>query len=98
MFRDLTKVQINNARNVTLAIRITDQHVHNFILPIEVFANLMSKKTKNWRGKIHQKTWQVEVLSNKVKFFDESYEYIYRFSLEEWDTIRKQFTKALLEK
>jgi len=55
----------------------------------------LSKKTKNWKGTIQSKTWQVQVLSDKVKLFDENYEFIYRFSLKEWDAIRQQFVKAL---
>jgi len=95
MFKELTKVQINSERNVTLAIRITDQHVHNFIISLEHFTYIMSAKYKSWSGPIHQKHWQVQKLKDRVKFFDTNYEYIYRFSLEEWETIRKQFTAAL---
>lgn len=95
MFKDLTKVQINSERHATLAIKITDHHVHNFIIPVEKFTQILSKKTKNWKGTIQRKTWQVQVLSDKVKLFDENYEFIYRFSLDEWESIRQQFVKAL---
>jgi len=55
----------------------------------------MSAKYKKWTGPIHQKHWQVQKLKDRVKFFDTNYEYIYRFSLEEWETIREQFAAAL---
>ena len=55
----------------------------------------MAKDVQNWRGPIHGKYWQLQKLSDRVKIFDESYEYIYRFSLDEWTYIRNQFIKCL---
>ena len=95
MFTDLTKVQINSERNVTLAIRITENHVHNLIFEIETFAHIMNKDVQNWYGLIHGRYWKLQKLSDRVKLFDERYEYIYRFSIEEWKFIKKQFIKCL---
>ena len=55
----------------------------------------MSGKYKTWSGPIHHKHWQVQKLKDRVKIFDTNYEYIYRFSLEEWENIREQFAAAL---
>ena len=95
MFKDLTKVQINNERNVTLAIKITENHVHNFIFKMEAFVHIMSKDFENWYGPIHGKYWRLQKLSDRVKLFDEAYEYHYRFSLTEWNNIKEQFVKCL---
>ena len=95
MFKDLTKIQINSEGNVTLAIKIAENHVHNLILKIETFALILSKDTDSWNGLIHHKYWTLQKLSDRVKLFDENYEYHYRFSLQQWDDIRKQFKDAL---
>ena len=55
----------------------------------------MSKDTQKWRGQIHDKYWELQKLSNRVKLFSESYEYHYRFDLIEWEIIRRQFISAL---
>jgi hypothetical protein len=55
----------------------------------------MSKDVQNWYGPIHGRYWNLQKLSNRVKLFDERYEYHYRFSLQEWNNIRKQFKDAL---
>ena len=55
----------------------------------------MSKDVEKWRGQIHGKDWELQKLSNRVKLFSESYEYHYRFTLEEWKTIKKQYVRAL---
>ena len=95
MFKDLTKVQINSEGHATLAIKITDQHVHNFILPVDQLAYMLSKDVKSWKGLLHTKTWELQKLAKKVKLYDSNYEFIYVFSNEEWETIRQQFVAAL---
>jgi len=55
----------------------------------------MSKDVEKWCGQIHGRYWELQKLSNRVKLFSESYEYHYRFSLDEWNTIRRQFLKCL---
>ena len=95
MFIDPIKIQINSERNVTVAIRITKNHVHNLIFDLETFSHIMAKDVQNWRGPIHGKHWQLQKLSDRVKIFDESYEHHYRFSLDEWTYIRNQFVKCL---
>ena len=66
MFTDLTKVQINSERNATLAIRITENHVHNLIFNLETFAHIMSKDVQNWYGPIHGRYWNLQKLSTTV--------------------------------
>tara|TARA_B100000424_G_C22855104_1_gene455868 strand:+ start:657 stop:848 length:192 start_codon:yes stop_codon:yes gene_type:complete len=55
----------------------------------------MSKDVQNWYGLIHGRYWQLQKLSDRVKLFDERYEYHYRFSFQQWNNIRKQFKDAL---
>ena len=55
----------------------------------------MNKDVQNWYGLIHGRYWKLQKLSDRVKLFDERYEYIYRFSIEDWKFIRKQFIKCL---
>lgn len=98
MYKELTKVQINSEDNVTLAIKISDNCVHNFILSKDVFAFILSKDVKNWKGPIHNKIWEVQKLKDKIKMFDQNYEFIYRFSQPEWEDIRQQFATALRKK
>ena len=98
MFKDLTKVQINSEDNVTFSIRISDNHVHNLVLSLEVFAFILSKDVKSWKGLIHNKTWEVQKLKDRIKLFDSNYQFHYRFSLDEWENIRHQFAAALRKK
>ena len=96
MFTDLTKIQINpETQHVHLAVRITDNHVHNLIFSLEDFYRIMSKDTLKWKGNIHGNHWELQKLSNHVKMFSDSYEFHYRFEYEQWKTIRKQFAFAL---
>jgi len=95
MFKDLTKVQINpKTQHVHLAIKISDNHVHNLVFKLETFAHILSKDVEKWYGPIHGKYWELQKLSNRVKLFSESYEYHYRFDLIEWETIKRQFIVA----
>ncbi len=95
MFKDLTKVQINSERNVTLAIRINDNHVHNLVFTIQTFTHIMKKDVNKWYGPIHSRNWYLQKFSDRVKLFSESYEYIYRFTIEEWNTVVQQYIAAL---
>jgi hypothetical protein len=55
----------------------------------------MSKDTQKWYGQIHGKYWELQKLSNHVKLFSESYEFHYRFSMDEWNAIKMQYVSAL---
>jgi len=55
----------------------------------------MSKDVQKWKGQIHGKHWELQKLSDRVKLFDDKYEFIYRFELLEWETIKKQYVSAL---
>ena len=95
MFKDLTKIQINpETQHVHLAIKITENHVHNLVFSLESFIRLLRKDVKKWCGNIHGRYWELQKLSNHVKLFSESYEFHYRFSLEEWTEIKGQFLAA----
>jgi len=96
MFKDLTKIQINpKTLHVHLAIRINDNYVHNLTFSLDTFTRIMSKEVQKWRGQIHGKDWNLQKLSNHVKLFSESYEFHYRFSMNEWNTIKMQYVSAL---
>jgi hypothetical protein len=55
----------------------------------------MSKDVQKWYGQIHGRHWELQKLSDRVKLFDENYEFIYRFDLIDWETIRRQYVSAL---
>lgn len=55
----------------------------------------MSKDVQKWHGQIHGRHWELQKLSDRVKLFDENYEFIYRFDLIDWETIRRQYVSAL---
>jgi len=96
MFKDLTKIQINpETHHVHLAVRISDNHVHNLVFSIDTFTHIMSKDTQKWYGQIHGRYWELQKLSNHVKLFSESYEFHYRFTSDEWETIKAQYVSAL---
>jgi hypothetical protein len=59
---------------------------------------MLSKDVRSWKGIIHNRTWELQKLSSKIKLYDSKYEFIYRFTLDEWETIRKQFGAALRKK
>ena len=95
-FNELTKIQINpKTQHVHLAIRISDNHVHNLVFTLESFIKVLRKDVKKWYGPIHGRYWELQKLPNRVKLFSESYEYHYRFDLIDWETIRRQFITAL---
>lgn len=95
MFTELIKVQVNQeTKNVHLAIRISDNHVHNLVFELSCFILLMQPDV-SWSGSINGKKWSIQKLPSKVKLYSENYEFHYRFTLEQWDTVRKQFASAL---
>ena len=95
MFKDLTKIQINQeTQHVHLALRITDNHVHNLVFELHSFILLMQPDVK-WVGLINNKKWSIQKLPSKIKIYSENYEFHYRLTLEQWETVRKQFASAL---
>lgn len=54
----------------------------------------MSKNIEKWYGQINGRYWELQKLSNRVKLFSESYEFHYRFSMNEWNLIKRQFVEA----
>ena len=95
MFKDLTKIQINpETQHVHLAVRISDNHVHNLVFELRCFILLMQPDVK-WTGSINSKKWTIQKFPSKIKLYSENYEFHYRFTLEQWETIRKQFASAL---
>ena len=65
---------------------------------MESFTHMMSKDVQKWSGQIHDKHWQLQKLSDRVKLFSDSYEFHFRFDLNEWNTIRRQFVSELRKK
>ena len=89
MFKSLTKVQISTTDHVHLAIKISENHVHNLTFSLEAF--IKAVKT----GHVVYHNFTITVLSNRVKIFTNDYFRHYRLSLNEWKTVKKQFTDAL---
>ena len=69
--------------------------MHNLTFSLDTFTYLMSKDVNKWGGQIHGRNWELQKLSDRVKLFSDSYEYHYRFSLDEWKIIRNQYATAL---
>ena len=69
--------------------------MHNLTFSFDTFTYLMSKDVNKWSGQIHGRNWELQKLSDRVKLFSDSYEYHYRFSLDEWKIIRNQYATAL---
>ena len=90
MFKDLTKIQINQETgHVHLAIRITDHHVHNICFSLEAFITAIKQ------GNVSYHNWNIQTYANKVKIFSNDYVTHYRFSIKDWETIKRQFATAL---
>tara|TARA_B100000508_G_C11357046_1_gene226954 strand:- start:351 stop:641 length:291 start_codon:yes stop_codon:yes gene_type:complete len=90
MFKDLTKIQINQETgHVHLAIRITDHHVHNLCFSLEAFMCAVKK------GSVSYHNWNIQTYKDKIKIFSNDYVTHYRFSIEEWESIKRQFAMAL---
>ena len=89
MFKDLTKVQISKTDHVHLAIKISENHVHNLTFTLEAFIKAI--KT----GHVVYHNFTLTVLSNHVKIYTNDYFRHYRLSLDDWETVKKQFTDAL---
>ena len=58
---------------------------------------VVSTESKEWSGWINGKCWTIQKLSNKVKMFDDSYEFHYRLSSKDMFEIRRQLA-AQIEK
>ena len=89
MFKDLTKVQISKTDHVHLAIKISENHVHNLTFTLEAFVKAIRE------GHVKYHNFTLTVLSNHVKIYTNDYFSHYRLSLDEWKTVKKQFTIAL---
>ena len=89
MFKDLTKVQISKTGHVHLAIKISENHVHNLVMSVEAFIQAVTKNT------VTTDRYVLTVLSNHVKIHTSDYFVHYRLSLEDWKTVKKQFAAAL---
>ena len=89
MFKDLTKVQISTTEHVHLAIKISENHVHNLTFSLEAFIKAI--KT----GHVVYHNFTLTVLSNHVKIYTNDYFRHYRLSLDDWETIKKQFKNAI---
>jgi len=55
----------------------------------------MKKDFKKWQGLINSRPWCIQKYSDRIKIFDDNYEFIYRLTIEEWNIIRKQFITSL---
>jgi len=64
------------------------------VFELHCFILLMQPDVK-WTGSINSKKWTIQKLPTKIKLYSENYEFHYRFTLEQWETIRKQFAGAL---
>ena len=58
---------------------------------------IVSTESKEWSGYINGKFWTIQKLSNKVKMFDDAYEFHYRLSSKDMFEIRRQLA-AQIEK
>ena len=92
MFKDLTKVQINpETFHVHLAIKISENHVHNLVFELSEFIQFSLDVTKRWGND----EWDLYKLKNHVKLCSRDYQFHYRFSNEDWANIRKQLAAAI---
>lgn len=91
-FKDLTKVQINpKTQHVHLAIKITNNHVHNLVFTLLEFIEFNLSSVKKWENG----EWNVQKLGHHVKLYSNDYSIHYRFSTEEWNTIKQQFVAEI---
>ena len=58
---------------------------------------IVCSTTKEWSGWINGKFWTIQKLADKVKMYDENYEFHYRFNSKDMAEIRKQLA-AQIEK
>jgi len=56
---------------------------------------LLMQPDVEWTGLVNGKTWTFQTFPSKIKLYSENYDFHYRFTLEQWKTIRKQFASAL---
>ena len=96
MFNDQIKVQINpETHNAHLAIRVSDNHVHNFPFELVDLIYIVSLESKKWSGWVNGKFWTIQKLSDKVKIFDDSYEFHYRLDSKDMFEIRRQLAAEI---
>ena len=63
MFKDLIKVQISKTDHVHLAIKISENHVHNLTFTLEAFIKAIKK------GYVKYHNYSLTVLTNHVKIY-----------------------------
>ena len=91
MFKDLIKVQINpETHNVHLAIRISENHVHNLILELEEAMQFSLNTAKRWGNG----EWDIQKLKIMSKYAQETRLH-YRFNLDDWIDLRKQLAAEI---
>lgn len=96
MFKDQIKVQINpETLNAHLAIKVSDNHVHNFPFELVDLIYIISLESKKWSGWINGKEWTVQKLANHVKMYDENYEFHYRLGAKDMAMIRRQLAAEI---
>ena len=92
MFNDLTKVQINTeTQHVHLAIKVSDNHVHNIVFELLEFIEVNLSSVKKWGNG----EWDIQKLGHHVKLCSKDYSTHYRFSNEQWNTVKQQFVAEL---
>ena len=92
MFKDLIKVQINpETHNVHLAIRISENHVHNLVFELEEAMQFSLNTVKRWGNG----EWDIQKLKNHVKVCSRDYSMHYRFNLDDWIDLRKQLAAEI---
>ena len=96
MYEDPIKIQINpETLHAHVAIRISDYHVHNFPFELSDAIALVLDSTKEWTGFINGRQWTVQKLTNKVKMYDEDYQFHYRFSSKMMHELRRQLHQEI---
>lgn len=56
---------------------------------------VVSTESKEWSGWINGKFWTIQKLSEKVKMFDDSYEFHYRLNSKDMFEIRRQLAAQI---
>lgn len=96
MFKDKIKVQINpKTLNAHLAIRISENHVHNFPFELADLIYIASYETSRWEGYVNGKHWTIQKITKHVKMYDSDYEFHYRFMASDMTTIREQLAAEI---
>ena len=96
MYTETVKVQINpETHNAHLAIKVSDNHVHNFPFELVDLIYIVSLESKEWEGWINGKHWTIQKLSGHVKMYDASYEFHYRLNAKDMAMIRRQLAAEI---